>query len=634
MQKQLADAIGAYQKGDLKGALRLLDRLPSALLPLQALALKANIHAKLDQHGPAGETFLKAARKEGSDKPLLYHLAARMLIAAGARPLLAAAGHEILNVVANDPAVTTEVLSALLAEGRAREAAGFCNRLDPADPGQAILGINILREAGFHAERMKLINAALLFRLDDGMLNAERFAAAQDMCDFAVKAECRAMLSDPDSAAGRNMFAAQSLHRRLLWCDDEALNARPGLDHFLLDRQMAGSPLPRRQFGPAGQKIRIAYLSCDFYSHATMVLFRQVLMEHDRDRFDIRLFCYSPADKVHEQAGWPEPLRSEIEPVRDLDDRAAAEAISRWKADILVDLKGFTAGSRLGIVRLSDTPLKATWIGYPGSVNTCGIDYNISDRFVTPDTSIPFYEEKLCRLPESYQPNDSTGRAEPSPTSRAAHGLPDDAFVFASFNNVFKITGAIVNAWADVLKRTPGSILWCLAPEAARANLLKALAGPEVSAERIVFMAPASYAAHLSRIALADLVLDTCPYNGHTTASDALWAGAPFLGLSGHTFAARVSESLLEAVGLPELVTRDLPTYADRAVNLHDDRTQLAELRARLAENRRIKPLFDGERLTRHVETAFEMMAERARMGLSPDHIDVPALPARQTPFI
>lgn len=634
MQKQLADAIGAYQRGDLGGALRQLDRLPIGILPLQALALKANIHAKLGQHGPAGETFLKAARKEGADKPLLSHLAAKMLIAAGNRVSLAAAGPEILRAVTNDPAVTVEVLSVMLAEGRAKDAAAFADRLDPADPGQAILGINILREAGFHAERMKLINAALLFRLDDGMLNAERFAAAQDMCDFAVKAECRAMLADPASASGRNMFAAQSLHRRLLWCDDEALNARPGLDHFLLDRQMAGPPLPRRVFSPAGRKIRVAYLSCDFYSHATMVLFRQVLMEHDRDRFDIRLFCYSPADKVHEQAGWAEPLRSEIEHVRDLDDRAAAEAIARWQADILVDLKGFTAGSRLGIVRQSDAPVKATWIGYPGSVNTCGIDYNISDRFVTPDSSVPFYEEKLCRLPESYQPNDNTGRAEPQPVSRAAYGLPEHAFVFASFNNVFKITGAIVNGWADILKRTPGSVFWCLAPEAARANLLKALTGPEVAPERVVFMEPVAYAAHLSRMALADLVLDTCPYNGHTTASDALWAGVPFLGLSGHTFAARVSESLLEAVGLPELVTRDLPSYADLAVMLHDNRPMLAGLRTRLAENRRISPLFDGERLARHVEMAFDLMAARARAGLPPDHIDVPALPPRQTPFI
>jgi predicted O-linked N-acetylglucosamine transferase (SPINDLY family) len=633
MQEYLVEAVTAYQAGDFDRALALLSRMPNDAMPLQALALKANIHARRGEMPAAGETFLKAARMPGADKPLLLRLAGRMLDAAGDTGHLAAAGVEILQAVEDDPALASAILAALQAVGRASEGAGFVRRLDTRDPGQVMLGVNLLRTAGRIELIPPLLEAALAHFPTDGMLNAERFNAALDLCDLDTQAECLRRIMDETDAAGQNMFAAQSLHRRLMWSDDEAANILPGLDQFLLARHVTQPPPPRRAFGPAGEKIRIAYLSSDFYGHATMILLRQVLLMHDRSRFEIGLFCYTGADRAGEQATWPEELRRAIHPVRDLDDAAAARAISDWRADILVDLKGYTGGNRLGIVMLSDAPVKVTWVGFPGSVPGIGLDYTISDRIVTPDSSKPCYEEKFCRLPECYQPNDSASRPRPRPQRRADHGLPEGGFVFASFNNVYKINREMIDLWADILARTPGSTFWCLAPVMVRASLIVAFAHRGIAAERLVFAGAVAYDAHVDRIPLADLVLDTFPCNGHTTTSDVLWACVPVIALSGNSFASRVSESLLTAVGLPELATRDRAAYADLAVTLHDDPERLAELKTRLTTNARIMPLFDSDRFTRHLERAYEMMAERARAGLAPDHMDVAPLPPRRTPF-
>lgn len=634
MQQYLVEAVTAYQAGDFERALTLLSRMPDAAMPLQALALKANIFARRGQAHAAGETFLRAARMPGADKVLLLRLAGRMLDQAGETALLAEAGVEILQSVTEDPALASAVINALLAGGRAAEAADFVSLLDTADPAQVMLGVTVLRGASRIERMLPLLDAALKNFPTDGMLNAERFNAALELADFDIQAECLRRIMDEGDAAGQNMFAAQSMHRRLMWSDDEAANSRPGLDQFLISRQINGFTPTRRRFGPAGDKIRIAYLSSDFYSHATMILAREVLMAHDRDRFEIGLFCYTSADCAVEQETWPPILKDAIVPLRDLDDASAARMISEWRADILVDLKGFTGGNRLGIVALSDAPVKVTWLGYPGSVTGVGLDYAISDPIVTPESSRPFYEEKLCRLPETYQSNDSVSRARPRPARRADHGLPEGAFVFASFNNVTKISREMVEIWAQILNRTPDSMFWCLAPVAARTNLLAAFAQGGIPADRLVFAEATSYEKHMDRLGLADLVLDSFPYNGHTTTSDSLWAGVPLVALSGNSFASRVAESLLHAVGLPELAVHDRAAYADLAVALHDDPERLAELKTRVAANARILPLFDSERFTRHLERAFEMMAERAAAGLAPDHIDVEPLPPRQVPFM
>jgi hypothetical protein len=636
MSKAWIEALVNYQSGDLAAALDILRGIDDDSLPLQGLALKANIHARSGQPREAGELFLKASRMAGADHALMAKLAAKMFAAAGATDLLASAGPHLLDAAPGDANLVFDVLTALYGTNGSASALPHIRSLDLSNPAHAMLAINIARSAGDGKALLDITEAALVHRPDDGLFNAERFSAAIDLCDFPVISDCIAKASDPASVSGRNMLAAQSLHRRLMWTDDPILMATPGLEHFLLRQDMQQAvPLPRRTLAKGAQRIRIAYLSNDFYNHATMILLRGVLLAHDRQRFDIRLFCYTPQARAGEQAGWPALLRNSIEPVRDLSDLDAAQAISRWGADILIDLKGYTGGARLNIVRLSDAPVKVTYLGYPGSVSGAGIDYAITDRIVTPDEAIPFYEEKLCRLPESYQANDGEGRPLPTPAHRAQHGLPDDAFVFASFNSSYKITASMIGLWARILDQCPQSVLWILCPQGpVRANLLAEFAGHGIAPERIIFAGFAAYPAHVSRVALADLVLDTFPCNGHTTTSDVLWGGVPVVALSGESFAARVSESLLAAIGLPELAVNSTDTYVDLAVGLYRDRKRLSGLRATLSNNRSTMPLFDSERTTRHLERAYEQMARRAQAGLPPALIDVEPLPPREVAMV
>ncbi len=272
----------------------------------------------------------------------------------------------------------------------------------------------------------------------------------------------------------------------------------------------------------------------------------------------------------------------------------------------------------------------------PGSAVNIDLDYIIGDPYVLPDYSKPHFHEKFCRLPECYQANDPLYRPKPRPTTRAEHELPEDAFVFASFNGNRKITSHMIDVWCNILEahqeqRRCGCSATVHAPRPIFGHAWRravstgsASSSPLVSATRD----------HIDRQQLADLGLDTFPVNGHTTTSEQLWGGLPVLTMKGTNFASRVSESLLTAIGVPELVAADVQAYEDMAVELASQPERIATLKDTLAVNRYIKPLFDAERFTHHLETAYEMMVERARQGLGPDHMDVPALPVRAEPFL
>lgn len=384
------------------------------------------------------------------------------------------------------------------------------------------------------------------------------------------------------------------------------------------------------------EKIRIGYLSADFFpTHATMRLLGDVLRRHDRQRFEITLFCHTPPHQTNgpearaARAAW-----GEVVDLNGLDNGAAAARIRARNIDILVDLKGHTTHSRVALLNYGLAPVQATWLGFPGSVVEIDLDYVIGDRFVLPDTSKPFYHEKFCRLPESYQPNDPQSRPLPEAASRAALGLPEDRFVFASFNGSAKISRETVALWARLLRETPGSVLWIMCKSSAMdANLRQRLEKLGVEPGRLIATTAAPYDEHLARLQAADLALDTFPCNGHTTTSDMLWAGLPVLTMKGRHFASRVSESLLHAAGLPELVAASADDFVMLGRTLHDEPERLAALRERLAKNRFTAPLFDSDRFCRHLETAYETMARQARQGKAPDHFDVAAAPPRTLPF-
>jgi predicted O-linked N-acetylglucosamine transferase (SPINDLY family) len=375
---------------------------------------------------------------------------------------------------------------------------------------------------------------------------------------------------------------------------------------------------------PADGRIRIGYFSADFHTHATTFLMARLFEVHDKARFELIAFSFGPPidDAMRRRVV---AAFDRFVDVSDLTDAEVASLSREWHVDVAVDLKGFTKDARPGIFAHRAAAVQVQYLGYPGTMGVPYIDYVVADATVIPPPERAWYDEKVVWLPHSYQVNDPTRAiAEATPT-REAVGLPAEGFVFCCFNNNYKIVPAVFDAWMRILQRVPGSVLWLLEDNAlAAANLRREAVARGVDPQRLVFAPRAPLPEHLARHRLADLFLDTAPYNAHTTASDALWGGLPLLTCMGRSFASRVGASLLRAVGLPELVTESWADYEALAVALATDRRgELDALRARLAANRLTAPLFDAERFARHLEAAYVAMVERQRAGLPPAHLDV-----------
>jgi predicted O-linked N-acetylglucosamine transferase (SPINDLY family) len=299
------------------------------------------------------------------------------------------------------------------------------------------------------------------------------------------------------------------------------------------------------------------------------------------------------------------------------------------EVDIAVDLMGFTSGCRPGILALRPVPVQVNFLGYPGTMGAPYVDYIVADRIVIPEAHRPFYAEKVVTLPDAYQCNDKHRAIANVTPSRPALGLEDQAFVFCCFNNTNKLTPEVFARWMRLLQQAEDSVLWLLEdnPSATR-NLKREAEARGVNPGRLVFAPRARPAEHLARHRAADLFLDTLPYGAHTTASDALWTGLPVLTCKGSTFAGRVGASLLQAAGLPELVTETPDAYEALALTLARDRDLLHALKDKLARNRDGCALFDTARFTRHFETALRLMHERQREGKAPVHLAIdPAAP-------
>jgi len=292
--------------------------------------------------------------------------------------------------------------------------------------------------------------------------------------------------------------------------------------------------------------------------------------------------------------------------------------------DIAIDLKGHTEGARPGILAHRPCPVQAGYLGYPGTIAAPWLDYIIADALVLPFSDQAFYSEKIVHLPHCYQVNDSTRViATETPTRRAA-GLPAEDFVFCCFNAAWKITPAVFDVWMRLLATVPGSVLWLLEDNAVMpGHLCAAAVARGIEPARLVFAPRLPSAEHLARHRLADLFLDTLPYNAHTTASDALWAGLPVLTSLGTQFDGRVAASLLQAVGLPELVTHNIADYEALALALAQDPTRLAGLRARLAANRLSSPLYDTDRFRTAIEAAYLHMMEISHARRAPESFTV-----------
>jgi predicted O-linked N-acetylglucosamine transferase (SPINDLY family) len=382
------------------------------------------------------------------------------------------------------------------------------------------------------------------------------------------------------------------------------------------------SPLPPVSARAAGP-IRIGYFSADYHNHATMYLMARLFEHHDRERFTIHAYSYGPdADDEMRRR-----LRASVDvfhDIRGLGDRDAAMLARSEGIDIAVDLKGYTQGTRAAIFAWRPAPIAVNFLGYPGSMGADFIDYIIADPVTIPPGHRRGYAEKIITLPDSYQPNDESRPIAADPGSRADHGLPEQGFVFACFNNCYKITADAYDIWMRLLGQVEGSVLWLLrANGRVEANLRRQAEKRGIDPARILFAEKRPVPEHLARHAHADLFLDTFNYNAHTTASDALWAGLPVVTRCGESFAARVAASLLTALGLPELITHNSRDYQRLALELATDPGRLAAIRARLWRSRTTAPLFDSLRFTRNLEQAYAVAFERYAEGLSPEDIEV-----------
>lgn len=403
----------------------------------------------------------------------------------------------------------------------------------------------------------------------------------------------------------------------LPFCDDGALR-RTCSKAFVADR-VAQPEVPLWRGEPyAHDRIRIAYLSSDFHQHATAELIAGLIEHHDRARFEVTGISFSRDDGS--------PMRARIvkafdrfEDVRTVSDIDVARLLRAREIDIAIDLKAHTEGARAGILAHRPCPVQVNYLGYPGTIGAPWLDYIIGDAVVLPFSDQAFYSEQIVHLPHCYQANDAQRIIAETGPGRGEAGLPESGFVFCCFNAAWKITPEIFAIWIRLLQALPDSVLWLLEDNAAMVrNLRTAASAQGVDPARLVFAPRVAPAVHLARHRLADLFLDTLPYGAHTTASDALWAGLPLLTCKGQQFDGRVAASLLQTIGLPDLVTASLEDYEALALALARDPKRLEDLLARLAANRVSSPLYDVGRFTAAMEAAYQRMMEISHSGSQP----------------
>ncbi|MDP5219044.1 tetratricopeptide repeat protein [Ruegeria sp. 2205SS24-7] len=381
-------------------------------------------------------------------------------------------------------------------------------------------------------------------------------------------------------------------------------------------RQTIGLPAPAlstRQTRP-DEKLRIGYVSADYYDHATMHLLAGTLAAHDKSRFT--LFAYSIGENGDAMRDQVIENFTGFHDICDLSDADAVTLARRDRLDIAVDLMGYSRNNRAALFSHRLAPVQIAWLGYPGSTGAPYIDYAIADDTVLPPDRHGTFSEAIISLPHCYMPGDRNRPISDHPQTRTEAGLPEDAFVFSCFNNSYKICPRVFSIWMRLLSRVPGSVLWLLRENPWAEHNLRAAAGANgVDDTRLVFADRMPNPQHLARHRLADLFLDTLAYNAHTTAVDALWAGLPVLTRAGDQFAARVAASLLTATGLPEMVTTSDRDYETAALALALNPDKLGEISGRLAANRLTCPLFDTVTHTRNIEEAYKQAHARHAAG-------------------
>ncbi len=370
-------------------------------------------------------------------------------------------------------------------------------------------------------------------------------------------------------------------------------------------------------------RITVGYLSGNFNNHPVAHLILGLFGLHNRDEFEIFCYSYGRDDKSHYRT----QIQKDCDKFVDLCNLGfadAAKCIYEDHVDILVDLMGHTKNNRLSICALRPAPIQVSYLGFPGTTGANFFDYIITDRIVTPEDHAPYYSERFVYLPHCYQVNDNTQPISFRKMNKVDFGLPEDSFVFCSFNHPYKIDSMMFGVWMDILRQVSEGILWLLPRnKIAEENLKLEAEAKGIKSERLIYADKLPKDEHLARLGLADIVLDTRIYNGHTTTSDALWAGVPVITMQGSHFASRVSSSILTAIGLPDLITHSQGEYKTLTIELANNPTKLQEIRQRIAKNRMVAPLFDTPRFVKNLETAYKEMWNIFLEAETPRQIEV-----------
>jgi len=373
-------------------------------------------------------------------------------------------------------------------------------------------------------------------------------------------------------------------------------------------------------------KIKIGYYSSDFKEHPVAYLLAELLELHDKNQFELFGFYFGPtvSSAIHKR------VSSSFNQFIDVGlktDKDIALMSREMGIDIAVNLNGFTALARPDIFSFRAAPIQVNYLGYPSTSGAEYMDYIIADRIIIPTESQKYYSEKVVYLPNSYQVNDrkndiANNIFNKNMFTKKELNLPEKSFVFCCFNNSYKITPSTFDGWMRILKAVKGSVLWLLEDSpVARLNLLKEAEARGLNPDRLVFAKRMNLTEHLARHKVADLFLDTLPYNAHTTASDALWAGLPVLTCKGESFASRVAASLLNAIELPELITTTQEQYETTAIDLANNPEKLKAIKYKLESNRSTTALFDTPLYNKHIQAAYRQMYERYQADLPPNNI-------------
>ena len=373
------------------------------------------------------------------------------------------------------------------------------------------------------------------------------------------------------------------------------------------------------------EKIRIGYYSADFHNHATSYLIAELLEKHDKNFFEVYGFSFGP----NSNDGYQQRVSKAFDKfniVNNLTDIEVASLSRRIGIDIAIDLKGYTMDCRPNLFSYRSAPIQVNYLGYPGSTGVNYMDYIIADNIIIPTQLNNLYSEKIIYLPNSYQPNDSKRKISDKIFTRKELNIPEDCFIFCCFNNTYKILPKIFNLWIEILKKVENSVIWLLDDSMnsiASKNLKKEARARGISDQRLIFSKKIPSDENLARLKLADLFLDTFPYNAHTTCSDALWAGVPVLTYSGESFASRVAASLLNSLGLKELVADSLDHYKAIAIQLAKNKNELFSIKEKLSIKKITSPLFNTNLFTKNLEKAYKIIYTRHLNNLSPENIEI-----------